>query len=327
MRVAILGAGGIGGYYGGVLARAGHEVHVLARGDNLAAIREKGLQVRTPESSFVAQVNATDDARQLGNVDFAVVSVKTYSLPEVAPAAQETASAGALILPLLNGVDIAERLVALGVPPGQVVGGLTTISVARVAPGIFERRSSFQKVIIGELRDINGGAANEHRREQMDRMAQAFREAGADAEISTDIQVEIWRKFAFIASMAAVCGLARTPVGPIRATPLGVLMLERAIREVVTVGRAHGVKLADDEVERIFKFCESLPPGIKPSLLLDVEAGRRTEIDDMSGAVSRIGRQVGIETPVHDTAAAAIGASKAPAMSAGQHSPADHKDH
>ena len=116
MRIAILGTGGVGGYYGGVLARAGHDVHVLARGANLAALRENGLEIRTPDQSFVVRVNAADDVKQFGAVDWAIVAVKTYSLGEVAPAAQHLARGGALIVPLLNGVDIADRLVELGVP-------------------------------------------------------------------------------------------------------------------------------------------------------------------------------------------------------------------
>jgi 2-dehydropantoate 2-reductase len=311
MRVAVLGAGGIGGYYGGVLARAGHEVQVLARGPNLSAIREKGLEVRTPEGSFVVRVNASDDPRQFGGADFAVVSVKTYSLPAIAPAARELASGGALVLPLLNGVDIAERLEALGVPPEKIVGGLTTISAARVGPGVVERRSSFQQVVMGELRELSDKRANEDRGKRIEHMAQSFREAGVEARVSEDIAADIWRKFAFIAPVAAACGLARAPIGVIRATALGHLMLERAIREAVTVGQARGIRIDASEVDRIVKFCETLPPAMKPSLLLDLEAGARTEIDDLSGAVSRIGRLVGIETPVHDTAAAAIDAARA----------------
>ncbi|HET7442146.1 MAG TPA: ketopantoate reductase C-terminal domain-containing protein, partial [Terriglobales bacterium] len=202
---------------------------------------------------------------------------------------------------------IADRLIALGVPVEKIVGGLTTISAARIAPGIFERRSSFQQVVIGELRPAG---RNRELRRQLDSIVQTFREAGVDARVADDIQVEIWRKFAFIAFMAAACGLARAPVGAVRAAPLGVLMIQRAIREVVNVGRARGINLTDEDADRILKFAETLPAPMKPSLLLDLEAGGRTEIDDLCGAVARIGREVGVETPVHDTAAAAIGASQ-----------------
>ena len=311
MKVAILGAGGIGGYYGGVLARGGHDVHVLARGANLAVLRGKGLEIRSPEESFVVRVSASDDVRQLGCVECAIVAVKAYSLAEVVSAARRLAEDGALILPFLNGVDIADRMVELGVPADKMLGGVTTISAVRIAPGVFERRSKFQEVIVGEFRDANSAGTNDRGRSQrVANIVQAFRDAKVEARVSADIQADIWRKFAFIASLAAACGLARSPVGTLRATPLGRLLVERAIREVVTVGRARGIHLAPDDADRILKFCDTLPDGMKPSLLLDLEAGRPTEVDDLSGAVSRIGRLAGIETPIHDTAVVALSAGQ-----------------
>ena len=304
MKFAILGAGGIGGYYGGVLARAGHDVQMLARGVNLAALRDKGLEVRTPDQTFVVKVKAVETPQQFRPVDCGIVAVKAYSLSDVAPAVRHLAEDGALILPLLNGVDIADRLVELGVPKNSVLGGLTTISAARIAPGVFDRRSAFQKVVLGELPD--SAVENADLAPRLKEIAMAFQDAGVEAQVSTDIRADLWRKFAFIAAIAAACGLSRAPVGAVRAAPLGAVLLARAIREVVTVARAKKINLADDEVARILAFCNSLPPAMKPSLLLDVEAGRPTEINELSGAVGRIGRSVGIETPIHDTALAAL---------------------
>jgi 2-dehydropantoate 2-reductase len=304
MKIAILGAGGIGGYYGGLLARSGHDVCVLARTSNLSALRERGLQIRTPEESFAIRVQASDNVKDFSQVDCALVAVKNYSLAEIAPAAAFLAGQGALIVPLLNGVEVVNQLVAHGVPHAQLVGGVTAISVARTAPGVFERRSPFQRVVLGEL-----AKSQPERKQRIDTIAQAFREAGVDASVSTDITADLWRKFAFIASMAAACGLSRTAIGPLRATPLGHLLIERAVREVISVARARKVALADDEADRTMKTIDGLPAAMKPSLLIDLEAGRLTEIDDLSGAVSRLGKACGVETPVHDTAAAAIGAA------------------
>ncbi|HEX4603412.1 MAG TPA: ketopantoate reductase family protein [Candidatus Angelobacter sp.] len=304
MKIAILGAGGIGGYYGGLLARHGHDVCVLARKENLAALRDKGLEVRVPGDAFTVRVQASDDAKDFGRVEYAILAVKNYSLAELAPTAALLAAQGALIVPLLNGVEVVDRLVAGGVSREQLVGGLTAISVVRVAPGVFERRSPFQRVVLGEL-----DQSQHERAQRINQIVQAFRQAGVDAEISQDITADLWRKFAFIASMAAACGLSRTAIGPLRATPLGHLLIERAVREVVSVARARKVALAHDEVERTMKTIDGLPEAMKPSLLIDLEAGRPTEIEDMSGAVSRLGKVSGVETPVHDTAAAAIGLS------------------
>lgn len=298
MKIAILGAGGVGGYYGGLLARAGHPVALLARGAHLDTLRERGLEIRTPEETFTVDVAAADAPEALGPADLAIVAVKTYSLAEVAPAARLLAQGGAEILPLLNGVEAADRLLALGVPGERVLGGLTEISAARIAPGVIERRSSFQKVVVGELA---GGLS-----ERTERIAAAFQKAGAEGRASADITADLWRKFAFISTMAAACGLSRSPVGPIREAPLGRLLIERALREVFAVARARGLELGEDDVARILAFIESMAPVLKPSLLVDLEAGRPTEIDDLSGAVSRLGRLAGVETPVHDVATAAL---------------------
>src|SRR5690348_15497658 len=151
MKVAIIGVGGVGGYYGGLLARSGCDVHLLARGAHLDALRTRGLDIRTPETTWTASVNATDDPAALagafGPGDLAVVAVKAYSLAEVVPAMRLLAERGATVLPLLNGVDAASRLVDLGVAPERLLGGVTYISAARVGPGLIERRSPFQRVL------------------------------------------------------------------------------------------------------------------------------------------------------------------------------------
>jgi 2-dehydropantoate 2-reductase len=299
MRIAVLGAGGVGGYYGGILARAGHDVALLARGAHLEALRENGLEVRTPEGAFTVQVAAEDDPEALGPADLAIVAVKTYSLLEIAPAAAILARKGADVLPLLNGVDAADRLIESGVPAERVLGGLTEISAARVAPGVVERRSSFHRVVVGERA---GGLS-----ERAERIAAAFRGAGADAQASAEIDVDLWRKLAFIASMAAACGLSRTSVGLIRDKPLGHLLIERLVHEAIAVGQGLGIALTRDDETRILGFADSLAAPLKPSLLVDLEAGRPTEIDDLSGAVSRLGRKAGVETPVHDVATAVLG--------------------
>jgi 2-dehydropantoate 2-reductase len=298
MNIAILGAGGVGGYFGGLLARAGHEVSMLARGAHMEALRERGLEVRTPEGPFAVAVQAAGDPEEIGSVDLAVVAVKTYSLGEIAPAVRILAERGADVLPLLNGVDAADRLIAAGVPGERVLGGLTEISAARVAPGIVERHSTFHRIVVGER---GGGISG-----RAETIAGVFREAGAEARASADITADLWRKFAFISSVAAACGLARAPIGPVRRAPLGPLLIERAVREVGAVARARGVALTAEDEEKVLDFANSLADHLKPSFLLDLEAGRPTEIEDLSGAVSRLGREAGVATPVHDVATAAL---------------------
>jgi 2-dehydropantoate 2-reductase len=301
-RVAVIGLGGIGGNYAGLLARAGHEVFALARGPNLLALRERGLTVRTPDEEWKSAITASDDATELSSCfeadDLVLVTTKAYSLDEIAPAARLFAERGSLVLPLLNGVEPAQRLVELGVPREQVIGGLTYISAARIEPGVVERRSTFQRVIVGE---VPKGVSL-----RTQKIATLFREAGADATASEDITLALWQKFVFLASLAAACGLTRRPVGPLRESSLGVRLLERAVREAVAVGRSRGVPLPEDEEQRVLNLINSLPPTMQPSLLLDLLAGTPTEVAVLSGAIARFAEEARLETPIHDLAAIAL---------------------
>ena len=298
MKVIVLGAGAVGAYYGGQLARAGHEVWLYARGENLVVIRDRGLEIRTSEGSSMVQIGATDRVDDLSAADFAILGVKSYSLDSIGPVVQEVAAKVTAIVPFLNGVETTDRLLAMGIPRIEILGGVTRISVARVRPGVVERRGQFQSVVIGEL---DGRITD-----RVSRIAAAFREAGVDARASNQIEKELWQKFVFIAALAASCGLSRTPVGPLREKPLGRRLLQRAVQEVVDVARARGIPLAADESAQIIGAIDALPPGTKPSFLLDLEAGGPNELDILSGAVSRYADEAGVPTPIHDTVAAVL---------------------
>jgi 2-dehydropantoate 2-reductase len=296
VKIIVLGAGAIGAYYGGQLARAGHDVTLYARGANLDAINESGLEIKTPEGSSNVEVGATNEADALGGADFAILGVKSYSLADIAPVVRQVAERGATIVPFLNGVETTDRLTRLGVAAAAIIGGVTRISVARTAPGVVERRGAFQSVIVGEL----DGTISERARH----IAAAFRNAEVDARASGQIVVDLWEKFVFIAAMAAACGLTRSAIGAVRDHPLGQRLLRRAVEEVVDVARGRGVQLPSEEAAQTIGAIDALPPGTKPSFLLDIEAGGKTEIDILSGAVSRYAEEVAVQTPIHDTVAA-----------------------
>jgi 2-dehydropantoate 2-reductase len=302
-RIAIVGAGGIGGYYGAVLARAGHHVDLLARGDHLNAIRQRGgIEVReTPGgSTFVAPVSATDDPAALVGAPYTILAVKSYSLAEIAPTLRMLTDAGTALVPLLNGVDIADRLFALRVPRTAVLGGLAYVTTARTAPGAITRSGSLSRIIVGEL----DGQISERAR----LFAAILLDAGVEAEASTAIVLELWRKFAFLTTMAAVCGLGRGPIGSVRSAPLGRAVIDRAVREIVAVARGSGVPFGDDDIRRTLGGLEALPEGARPSFLADLERGGPTELEVLSGTVVRLARTLGLDTPVHDTTVAAISA-------------------
>lgn len=302
MRIAILGAGGVGGYDGAVLSRAGNEVQLFARGKHLDAIRTDGLRVSEADgSSWVARVGASDDPLALRGAKLVVVSVKSYDLDAIGPVAADLARHGANVVPLLNGVEAADRLEQLGVPRQALLGGLTEVSAERTGPGQVSRKSAFNRVVVGELAGGTSARSTE--------IAALFTAAGAEARTSAEMPLELWRKFVFITTMGSCCGLARTAIGQVRDAPLGRVFLERATAESVAVGRAMGIQFGSDEVSRVLERVGAMAPAMKPSFLLDLERGGRTELDVLMGAVARLGRQVGVPTPVHDTAVAAFGAA------------------
>ena len=301
MKISIVGAGGIGGYYGGLLARAGNQVSILARGEHLQTIRERGLEVIMPGDRFTAKVIAAEWPEELAGAELAIVAVKSYSLPEVVPAIRMLGEKGSVVLPLLNGVDTVQKLVEGGVPKDTILGGLTTISVVKTTPGVIERRSSFAKLVLGEP---SGGIS-----ERANRIADVFVEAGVDAKATENITLELWRKFAFIATLAASCGLARVAIGPVRNAPQGDLLLERSVREIAAVANAQSVRFAEADIQQTLTTIQGLAPEMKPSFLLDLERGGPTELEILSGAISRMGKESRIQTPVHDTATAALAAA------------------
>jgi 2-dehydropantoate 2-reductase len=311
LRIAVVGAGGIGGYFGALLARAGYQVQLLARGAHLDAItRQGGLAIRESDGTVSRiEISASNDQGALLGAAYVIVAVKSYSLPEIAPTLRALTAAGAVAVPLLNGVDVADRLVDLGVPRASILGGIAYINVVRSAPGEISHSGNWCRIVVGEY-------SGQHT-DRVTRFAAACRDAGIETQVSEDIRLDHWRKFAFLASGAALCALARRPVGAVRSVPIGLSILERAIREIALVARAAGVSFSDADVELAVGIAKGVPANTKPSFVVDVERGGPNELDALSGTVVRLGQSLGVDTPVHATAVAALSAAAAdPAVSA-----------
>jgi 2-dehydropantoate 2-reductase len=300
MDIGIIGAGAIGSFYAAMLSRAGHRVRMHARGAHLAAVRERGLEIRASGSSFVTHPEAVTDSGGLGTPDCVIVAVKGYSLGEVAPLVAAAAARGATVVPLLNGVDAAERLAHAGVPRSSIIGGLCQVSVFRTAPGVVEWRSAFNRVTVGEF----DGTASA----RVTALVDALTAAGFDARASAEITRDLWRKFALIVPMSLSCGLSRTAMGPLLATEGGRMLLERSLGELVAVSRAAGADaaLSDDDQAHTLKTLLAVDAPIMPSFLHDLVKGGPTEVDSLCGTVSRLGRVHGVPTPVCDVATAAF---------------------
>lgn len=303
MKIGIVGAGGIGSYYAGLLSRAGHDVVLIARGAHLDAINARGLEVRTPSEQFVAHPGTSRSGDALTGCDYVVVAVKGYSLPEVTPMIADAARGGAVVVPLLNGVDVAERLIAGGVPRSAILGGLATVSLFRTDAGVVERRSAFDRVVVGEL--------DRQKTERAERFTAALSGVGTSARVSDDIQLDLWRKFAFIVTINVMCGLTRRPAGAILSTDRGRAFVAATLAETVAVSRAGATPLSDDDEERLRTDLLALPAAMQPSFLADLERGGPTELDLLAGAVSRMGRERKVATPIHDVASTVFEAATA----------------
>ena len=304
LKLGVVGAGGIGSYYAALASHAGHHVKLLARGAHLDAIRANGLELRRPGETFVTRLDATDKGSDLRDSEYVIVSVKSYSLAEVAPTVVEAAKAGATIIPLLNGVDVAEQLEKLGVPRKAIVGGLIAASIFRTDPGKVERRSPFDRMVIGEL-DCSIS-------ERTKRFADAFVAAGVDARVSENIGLDLWRKFSFIVPMNVASGLTRGPVGDMLSTERGRALLSGVVAEIAAVSRVAGTPLDETEQAKLTKDVLALPHATTPSFLADLVRGGPTELDVLVGAVSRMGRAHGVPTPIHDFAFTAFEAATTP---------------
>jgi 2-dehydropantoate 2-reductase len=283
----------VGAYFGGRLAEAGEDVAFVARGEALRAIRERGLRVTSTEGDFVIQpAHASDTPAELGLADVVLLGVKTWQVADAARAMAPLLGPDTFVVPLQNGVEAPAQLAAV-LGPERVLGGLCRILAWVAAPGEIRHEGVEPYIGFGELA---GGLSP-----RVERLQQAFaRGRGVTAEALEDVRAELWRKFLFIASVSGLGAVTRAPIGVLRTRPETRDQLERAMREVLAVARAHGVALPDDAVAETLAFTDTVPAEGTASMQRDIIAGRPSELEAQSGAVVRLGREKGVATPVHD---------------------------
>ena len=290
MRIAIMGTGGVGGYYGGLLSQQGQEVIFIARGAHLQAINQKGLYVKSVHSDFlVSPAQATADPAEVGPVDLILFTTKTYHTDVAARAIQPMVGPDTAVMPLQDGIDAAERIGAY-VGKEHLVGGVTWISAAIEAPGVIGQYSQFRRVVLGEF---NGKITA-----RLQMIYETLQATGITVEMTEDISKVLWTKFVFISSASALGSLTRATIGKYRQVPETREVLTEALREVAAVAQARGVKLEEDLVANTLEFIDNAAPDMKTSMQRDLEAGRLSELESMIGVVPRLGRQAGVSTPV-----------------------------
>jgi len=298
MRLAVVGVGGTGGYFGGLLARAGREVTFIARGETLTVLRTRGLTVKSKvEGPFTVAVHATDTPSEVGPVDLVLFCVKAYDTTEVANMIRPLVGADTVILSVQNGIDNEERIAEV-VGQGLVIGGVAGVSAQKEAPGVISVTQEPGWIRFG---DLTGGTDA-----RTERLLEVLQGAGFNTELRSDMPVHLWTKFVFICAFSGVTSLTQRPIGEILQYPETAEFYRLVMEETAAVGRAQGVAIPDDCVEGWIRMSGEINPGAYGSMYYDLASGRRLELDSLNGCVVRLGQEVGVATPFNFAVNAAL---------------------
>jgi 2-dehydropantoate 2-reductase len=292
MRIAIVGAGAVGGYYGALLARAGADVAFVARGAHLDAIRANGLRVVGALGDFTVKTTAESDPARIGPVDAVILAVKTYDNKTALPLLPPLVGPQTTVLTIQNGVDSAEQVAGV-VGERATIAGATYIATSIESPGVIRQTGTHRRIVFGEVFGTGTGISA-----RVQTLADLMTRADIHAEPVADARVPIWEKFIYLAPFAAFTGASRLPIGPLWSDEECRRQFLEAVGEVERVARGSGVKIADDMHARIAGYTSGIPPTTRSSLLIDLSQGKRIEVESLLGTVVRRGRAVGVPTPM-----------------------------
>ena len=294
MRIAVMAAGAVGGYFGARMAAAGHDVHFIARGANLAAMKANGLTLESVHGDLhLPKANVTDDPGKVGPVDIVLFAVKLWDTEAAAEQARPLIGPNTRLITFQNGVDSVERIGPI-IGKDNTVCGVAAIASVIASPGVIKHSSQFAMIRFG------------HSDKHADPVLQAFADAGKaaklDIAVSQDIEVDRWQKFIFLTAMSGATSALRSPIGPIISDPELRDFFQQLMQEALAVGRAKGVKLEQAIIDSRMDFVvNKVERGMKASMAHDLERGNRIELDWLSGKVRQFGRELGIPTPASDT--------------------------
>lgn len=292
MRIAVIGAGGVGGAFGAALAKAGADVTFVARGAHLKAMRDNGLRIEGDRGETHLQpTRATDDPAGIGPVDYVLFCVKLWDVESAGSAIKPLVGPDAAVITLQNGIDSHERLIPI-LGQRAVMPGVAQISATIAAPGVIRQTGTFMRLVFGEP---DGG-----RSARAEAFLAVCQKAGFDATNSGQILTDLWMKFILLASNAAITAATRKPVGLLRDDPDIAPLFAQAYAEVAAVGRAKGISIPQDAVEKVVGFNRNSPPTMMASMAHDLIKGNRIELPWLSGKVVSLGKQFGVPTPAHD---------------------------
>jgi 2-dehydropantoate 2-reductase len=290
MRVAVMGSGGVGGYFGARLAKGGAEVAFVARGAHLAAMRAQGLAVTGPDAFQLPRVTATDDPATIGVVDLVIFAVKLWDTEAALAQIKSVVGPDTVVISFQNGV-LKDEMLAKAFGPERIMGGVCYVATSIAQAGVIARIGPLERLVFGEL----GGRATPRAK----RILEAFRAGGVNAELSLDIRREIWQKFVFLVALSGSTTTMRSSIGPIRKNPQTRQFFLDLMREVIAVGRAHGVDLPEDYAEQQLALADRVAPDMTSSMHHDLERGNRLEVRWLAGAVAELGRARNVATPLN----------------------------
>jgi len=297
MRIAVMGAGGVGGYFGGRLAQAGNEVVFIARGAHLAALRSRGLTLKSALGDANIKVRAVEDPAEAGAAEVVLFAVKLWDTESAAERIRPIVEAGGVVIPFQNGVESIARIGSV-LGHGRVMGGVAYIAARIGDPGTI--------VHTGQMARLRFGAVEPAQRAVAAALHAACRDAGIEAELVDDIERVLWEKFVQLVALSGTTSVARSRIGVVRADPDLRWLLETVMRETWQVGRQRGVALADDLVAASLKWIDGLPAEMTSSMHGDLDAGGKLEVPWLAGAVARMAREAGLEAPANRAIYAAL---------------------
>jgi 2-dehydropantoate 2-reductase len=298
MRIAAMAAGAVGGYFGGRMAAAGHDVHFIARRANLEALRQNGLKLESVHGDLhLPKVNATPDPKEVGPVDIVLFAVKLWDTEHAAELAKPLIGPDTRIITLQNGVDSYERVSKIH-GTDKTIAGTAYIAAVLGGPGIVRHTSKFAIMRCGRM-DGKPDA-------KLSAFVEAAKAANIDIQPQEDMNRERWQKFIFLSAMAGANCATRLPIGQILSDPDTRAFYKKLMSECLTVGQRSGARVPDNWVDDRMVFSDNAPPGMKASMLHDLEAGNRLELDWLTGKIVSLGKELGVPTPASETVYAAV---------------------
>ncbi|MFN0039345.1 MAG: ketopantoate reductase family protein [Burkholderiales bacterium] len=298
MKIAVIGSGGVGGYFGARLAAAGNDVTFVARGAHLQAMKKNGLQVYSALGDMrLANPKCTEDTATIGPVDVAMIAVKLWSTEEAVAAAKPLVGPDTAVVSFQNGI-VAADVISRVYGDRHTMGGVSAIAALIEEPGVIRHNGQMASLVFGELDGSSSNRANS--------LLKACTDAGIQAKLTDDIRTAIWQKFVLLVTMSSMTSLCRMPIGPIRANPATRALLRQVMDEVIAVARAKGAKLPQDIGDKQMSSIEGMPPTMVASMCGDLQRGNRLELPWLASTVATLGRELGVATPANQFVHAAL---------------------